>query len=160
MRVTTKTNIAVRTLMFCAVNANRTVRKSEIAKACNASENHLAQVINLLAQKGYLVTRRGRGGGLELGREPEDIAVGQVFRDVEEGAPFAECFNPKTNTCPLIDCCKLRLAFERALDAFFDELDSVSLTDLVSDNRQLESLLSMANGIASRNAADCAAPAN
>ncbi|MCB1516770.1 MAG: Rrf2 family transcriptional regulator [Hyphomicrobiaceae bacterium] len=160
MRVTTKTNIAVRTLMFCAVNADHTVRKAQIAEACNASENHLAQVINLLAQKGYLITKRGRGGGLELGREPEQITVGQVFRDIEEGAPFAECFNPNSNTCPLIDCCKLKTAFERALEVFFAELDEVSLLDLVMDNRQLESLLSMTNAMTGHAPVDCVAPAS
>jgi Rrf2 family transcriptional regulator, nitric oxide-sensitive transcriptional repressor len=52
MRLTTRTNLAMRTLMFCAANPGRIVRKSEVATACNASENHLAQVIHLLARAG------------------------------------------------------------------------------------------------------------
>lgn len=59
MRLTTRTNLAMRTLMFCAVNPDRTVRKHEIAEACNASENHLAQVVNTLAQRGFVDTQRG-----------------------------------------------------------------------------------------------------
>ena len=39
MRLTVRTNLAMRALMFCAINADRTVRKAEIAAACNSSEN-------------------------------------------------------------------------------------------------------------------------
>ncbi len=88
MRLTTRTNLAMRTLMFCAANPGRIVRKQEVAETCNASENHLAQVIHLLAQKGYLKTIRGRSGGLMLGRRAEDIRVGEVFRAFEAGPPF------------------------------------------------------------------------
>ncbi len=54
MRLTTRTNLAMRTLMFCAVNPGRIVRKHEVAEACGASENHLAQVIHLLARQNFL----------------------------------------------------------------------------------------------------------
>ena len=77
MRLTTRTNLAMRTLMFCAANPQRIVRKQEVAATCNASENHLAQVIHLLAQQGFLRTVRGRAGGLTLARPPEAIKVGE-----------------------------------------------------------------------------------
>ena len=60
MRIAKRTNIAVRLLMYCAANTNRLVTKGEIAKCCNVSENHLAQVINQLGQLGFLHTQRGR----------------------------------------------------------------------------------------------------
>ncbi|MDX1782316.1 MAG: Rrf2 family transcriptional regulator, partial [Thalassovita sp.] len=53
MRITKRTNIAIRILMFCSANAGRLVTKSEAASCCNASENHLAQVINQLGQRGF-----------------------------------------------------------------------------------------------------------
>ena len=56
MRLTIRTNLAMRTLMLCAANPGRIVRKHEIAGICNASENHLAQVIHLLAINGFLNT--------------------------------------------------------------------------------------------------------
>ncbi len=73
MRITKRTNIAVRLLMYCAANAERLVTKAEIAECCNISENHLAQVINQLSQLGYLHTQRGRNGGMTLGRSTSEI---------------------------------------------------------------------------------------
>jgi len=141
MRLTTRTNLAMRALMFCATNPGRTVRKREIAEACNVSENHLAQVIHVLGQKGFLATQRGRSGGLRLGRAMEDITVGSVFRALEADVPFAECFAGDISTCPLQGACRLRCVLANALEAFYAGLDAVSLADLVTGNDPLHSLL-------------------
>ena len=141
MRLTIRTNLAMRALMFCAVNADRTVRKADIARACNASENHLGVVIHMLAQTGFIETTRGRGGGIRLAMAPADISVGKVFRVFESAVPFAECFAGSDNQCPLTACCRLRQKLSAALEAFYASLDAVSLADLVDDNAGLEALL-------------------
>jgi Rrf2 family nitric oxide-sensitive transcriptional repressor len=143
MRLTMRTNLAMRVLMFCAVNAGVTVRKQDIAATCNASENHLAQVIHLLARKGYLRTVRGRGGGVRLGRAAETIRVGEVFRTFEAELPFAECF-AEGNTCPLAGACQLRCLLTEALAAFYGTLDTVTLRDLVAENSPLDRILKVA----------------
>lgn len=144
MRLTTRTNLAMRTLMFCAVNPGRVVRKAEVAAACNASENHLAQVIHLLAQKGFLHTVRGRAGGLMLGHPPEQIRVGDVFRTFEGVLPFTECFAGGDNSCPLAGCCRLKCALAEAVEAFYASLDKLRLSDMVVGNCELETLLKVA----------------
>ncbi|MCZ8154179.1 MAG: Rrf2 family transcriptional regulator [Rhodobacteraceae bacterium] len=144
MRLTTRTNLAMRTLMYCAVNPERIVRKHEVAEACAASENHLAQVIHLLAQKGFLRTIRGRSGGLMLGRAAETITVGQVFRDFEAVLPFTECFGGHEAGCPLAGACRLKCVLADALAAFYAELDRVTLADLVAGNQDLKDLLHVA----------------
>lgn len=141
MRLTTRTNIAMRALMYCAVNQDKIVRKSDIATACNTSENHMAQVINALSHAGFLSTARGRNGGVMLGAPAETISVGKVFRTLEAGVPFAECFNQDKNTCPLTDCCRLKGVLCEALNAFYGVLDRVKLTDLTENNCMLESTL-------------------
>lgn len=144
MRLTLRTNLALRTLMMCAVNDGRTLRKHEIAGACNVSENHLAQVINTLGQLDFVETVRGRRGGLRLNRPVDQINVGAVFRAFEAGTPFAECFDPKASTCPLTQVCILRNALTAALDAFYGTLDRLTLRDLVDDNAGLNRLLALA----------------
>ena len=142
MRLTTKTNLALRTLMFCAVNKDILVRKQDAAKAINASENHLAQVINKLSQEGFITTLRGRHGGFHLAHAADVISVGAVFRAFESGLPIIECFSDK-NTCPLKAHCGMRPHLSRAVDAFYSALDDLYLSELVSCNAGLEVLLSM-----------------
>ncbi len=143
MRLTVKTNLAMRTLMFCAVNKHRLVRKSEIAKACNASPNHLGHVINLLGQTGFIETLRGRSGGVRLACPPESISVGKVFRIFEANVPFAECFAGAENHCPITAACRMRGSISRAIEAFYATLDEVTLSDLVKENTALEAVLGL-----------------
>jgi len=137
MRITKRTNIAIRLLMFCAVNPDRLVTKAEIADRCNTSETHLAQIVNRLGQMGFLRTQRGRTGGVTLGRPMEEISVGEVFRRLEENVPVAECFADVDNTCPLTDACRLRHALVDAVEAFYARLDEVTLDALVCGNDAL-----------------------
>lgn len=144
MRLTTRTNLAMRTLMFCAVNDGRVVRKHEVAEATHASENHLAQVIHALAQKGYLRTIRGRAGGLMLSRPAREIPVGEVFRVFEGSLPFTECMAATRIDCPLANCCRLKCALSEALDSFYGSLDRYTLADMVQGNCDLEQVLKVA----------------
>lgn len=141
MRITKRTNIAIRLLMYCAAHPERLVTKSEIAEVCNVSENHLAQVINQLSQLGYLNTHRGRNGGMSLARPAETVRIGEVFRLMEGSLPLAECFADAENTCPLISACRLRLALMDAAQAFYASLDEVTLDALICDNLDLVKLL-------------------
>lgn len=141
MRITKRTNIAMRVLMFCAANAGRRVTKTEIASRCNASESHLAQIINRLAHLGYLRTQRGRQGGIMLGRPAEEITIGEVFRALEPPVPITECFADVDNSCPLIGACRLRIAIADAAEAFYEHLDGMSLEALVCNNAALLDLL-------------------
>ncbi|MGX0876423.1 Rrf2 family nitric oxide-sensitive transcriptional repressor [Roseovarius sp. MBR-154] len=142
MRITKRTNIAIRLLMFCAANEGRLVTKSEIAERCNTSESHLAQIINKLGQLGFLHTQRGRTGGVTLGRPMSEIRVGEVFRRLEENTPVAECFADVDNTCPLTSACRLRVALVDAVEAFYAHLDEVTLDALVCDNEALFTIFS------------------
>jgi Rrf2 family nitric oxide-sensitive transcriptional repressor len=147
MRLTTKTNLAARVLMACAVNDGVTLRSAEIARMSNASLNHLLQVVNALQSHGFVETIRGRNGGLRLARPAAQISMGQVFRVFEAGVPFAECFSPDTNTCPLSTDCRLRGYVARAVEAFYHELDMVTLADLTKGNCGLDALLAVPHGL-------------
>jgi Rrf2 family transcriptional regulator, nitric oxide-sensitive transcriptional repressor len=155
MRLTTKTNLAARILMACAVNEGLTLRSAEIAQACNASLNHLLQVVNALQAHGFIETLRGRSGGLRLARPAAQISMGDVFRVFEAGTPFAECFDPETNTCPLSATCRLRGYVARAVEAFHHELDMVTLADLTQGNCGLTALLAVPDSLR-RNCAEIA----
>lgn len=143
MRLTTRTNLAARVLMFCATNDGQLVRTSDIADRCNASINHVARVVQHLQVEGYLETLRGRTGGIRLAKPASRISIGEVFRIFETEIPFAECFDTERNTCPLASTCRLRSYVSRALEAFYHELDMVTLDDLVVGNCGLMELLSM-----------------
>lgn len=154
MRLTTRTNLAMRVLMYCAVNEGRLNRTADMAAACNASPNHLMQVVPVLHRNGFVRAIRGRAGGVSLAVPASEIVVGHVFRLFEASVPFTECFADEANSCPLVQHCRLKAALSKALSAFYGALDEITLGHLIEDNCGLEELL--AHGAALR--PDCAGP--
>jgi Rrf2 family nitric oxide-sensitive transcriptional repressor len=86
-----------------------------------------------LAADGYLITSRGRGGGLRLGRPASEIVIGEVVRKTESDFSMVECFQDGISRCALMPSCRLKNVLADALKAFFEKLDSVTLADLMVD---------------------------
>lgn len=131
MRLSLFTDYSLRVLMFAALK-DKSFSLSEVATAYDISRHHLVKVVNYLAKLGYLETRRGRGGGITLAMRPEDIRVGMVVRRTEGMPPMVECFDKDHNTCAISGACRLNGVFAQALTAFYDTLDSHTLSDLVA----------------------------
>ncbi len=134
MKLTSYSNYALRTLQMAALRHPRLTTVAMVAKAHRLSNSHITKIVHELGQAGFLETVRGRGGGFRLARPAEEISVGEVLRLTEGPIEVVECFNPTTNTCPLLGVCKLSAAINRATRAFFDVLDKVSIAD-ISANR-------------------------
>lgn len=128
MRLTLQTDYALRMLMYLAANEGRASAET-MAERYAISRNHLVKVAAKLAELGFVITRRGRGGGLSLARPPADINVGAVVRAMESLGGFVECFDPLTNTCPLAGHCGLQGALNLALGDFLNRLDQFTLAD-------------------------------
>lgn len=140
MRLTTFSDYSLRVLIYLAVDPDRRATISEIATAFEVSENHLMKVVHFLGKAGWLRNVRGKGGGLELARSPDDIRVGAVIRDCETQLP-AECFDRATNRCVITRPCRLRDALAEATAAFYNTLDRYTLRDITGNRRVLAKIL-------------------
>ena len=146
MELTRFTDYSLRTLIFVALKKGELVSVREIAEAYGVSENHLTKVVHGLAKLGYLKTFQGRGGGISLGKNPSEITVGRIVREVE-GIEVVECLRKDgSGTCCIAGICKLQHALQRATDAFLSELDKLTLTDLVENEAELNDRLGMEEG--------------
>ncbi len=135
------TDFGLRVLLFLASSPTGTAAAPDIAQAFGISLNHLRKVVQGLAHAGYVVTARGRTGGISLAMRPEEIVVGRVVRDLEPDLRLVECFDPATNTCLIAPCCGLTRALEEARSAFFETLDRHTLADITKNRGALWALL-------------------
>jgi len=135
MKLTAYTNYALRTLQLAALRHPDLVRIDDIVKIHGLARPHIVKVVHDLGKAGYLRTQRGRGGGFQLGRPAGDIVVGDVVRLTEGPLDVVECFDPATNTCPLLGICRLSQALKEATRAFMAVLDALTVAD-IADNRQ------------------------
>jgi Rrf2 family nitric oxide-sensitive transcriptional repressor len=131
MRLTLYTDYSLRVLLYLAVNADRIVTITEIADFYRISRNHLVKVVHELGLGGYILTARGKRGGIRLARPPEQIVIGEVVRKTEPDFDLLECLNPDADQCVITNVCKLKSVLFTARDNFLGDLDKYTLADLV-----------------------------
>ncbi|MEP3072457.1 Rrf2 family transcriptional regulator [Maricaulis sp.] len=143
MRLTSFTNYALRMLQYTALRGERISRVTDIAMIHQVSVHHMVKIANLLGREGYLETIRGRSGGVRLAKPADAITVGEIVRLTEAPLELAECFNDDSNTCPLIGVCRLSRTWHKALDAFLDVLDGVTIADIAGNRGELTQRLAL-----------------
>ncbi len=139
MRLTEYTDYCLRTLMYLAAHRDKLVTIQEIAEAYGISRSHLMKVAHQLGQSGVIETVRGRGGGLRLGRAPEDINIGSVVRSTEPDFAMVACFG-RQDACAINAFCELKDVLRNATEAYLQTLGKVTLADLQPGNDALRKL--------------------
>lgn len=134
MKLTSFTNYALRALQLATLRDPVLLKVDDVVKIHGLARPHVVKIVHELGRAGYLETVRGRNGGFRLARPAQEIVVGDVVRLTEGKMDMVECFNPSTNSCPLIGVCKLSVALQGATDAFMAVLDDLTIAD-ISANR-------------------------
>jgi Rrf2 family nitric oxide-sensitive transcriptional repressor len=130
MRLTSFTDYGLRMLMRMASAPDRAFSTAELADEFGLSRNHLAKIMQRLAQAGMIQTRRGGGGGAMLARPASEIRLGAVVRVLEDGQPLVECLSAQGGACTLDGRCRLKGRLRSAEAAFLADLDRATLADV------------------------------
>jgi len=136
MQLSLHADYSLRVLLYLGSHPNETVTTRTISLAYGISKHHLVRVVQTLAEAGYVALLPGRNGGIRLAMDPEEIRIGDVVRRAEPNLTLLECFDPATNTCPIISVCGLKGVLHVALRAFLAELDKHTLGSLMTAQRQ------------------------
>ena len=137
MRLTRYTDYALRVLIYLGARPDKLCSISEISRGYDISQNHLMKVVNDLVNAGYLVSARGRFGGVRLARPPAEINIGTVIRHTEDGFDLVDC-----GDCVIAPACGLTGALRKALAAFLAVLDEYTLADLILKPAEIGMLFS------------------
>jgi Rrf2 family transcriptional regulator, nitric oxide-sensitive transcriptional repressor len=143
MELSQFTDYSLRTLLYVGVCEGKQCSVTEIAQAFSISRNHTVKVVQNLSRLGYLETRRGRGGGIQLKLGPEAIIVGEVVRKTEHFG-LVECLPPRKGHCCIAGVCELQHALRQAAAAFLAELDKHTLADVIRNKQTLRDRLKVA----------------
>ena len=108
---------------------------AEISEFYNISQNHMVKVVHQLAMHGFLDSKRGKHGGLQLGKAADQINLGDVVRAMETHFHIVECQNPQGKACRIDSVCRLKGVLNDATNAFLSTLDEYTLADLISGKR-------------------------
>lgn len=136
MQLTSFTDYGLRALIYMAtLPAGKQTNITEVTDTYGVSRNHMVKIINQLSRAGFVAATRGKNGGIRLGMAPEKIIIGDVVRKMEP-LQLVNC-----EECAITPACRLRVALNKAVQLFLQELDNYTLADLVENNDTLYQLL-------------------
>lgn len=141
MQLSKFADFGLRVLMYLAVHEGERHSTAEIARTFEVSEHHLAKVVTRLAQGGFVLSGRGRQGGITLAQTPEAVTVGAVIRYLTADAAVVECFTPGSSSCKIMPACGLRSPLAEAQEAFYAALDKYTLEQVVARKSGIRALL-------------------
>lgn len=143
MRLTLHTDFAIRTLMYLAIKQDRLVTISDISKQYDISKNHMMKVAQELVHHGFVVSERGRNGGLRLARLPEDINLRDVVEKMEPDLNLVSCLDPAHNGCKIIGACGVQRVMFEARNSFLAVLGNYTLADSIPNENKLRALIAV-----------------
>lgn len=134
MRLTLYTDYSLRVLLYLAAKPESMATISEITDFYNISRNHLVKVVHNLGINGFILTSRGKNGGIWLARPADEINLGDVVMKTEPDMDLLECFNPETDKCVISAICRLKSVAYEGRSAFMAVLEKNTLADVVKPN--------------------------
>jgi Rrf2 family protein len=140
MRLSKKGEYAVRALVEIGVEShlrpNSLIQISVVAQRTNIPEKFLEQILLALRNGGVLKSKRGVEGGYSLGKDPDDITLGEVIRLLDGPLAPISCVSQSAYepcSCPDQETCGLHIAMQEVRDAIAGILDKYTLHRLIRE---------------------------
>jgi Rrf2 family protein len=130
-----KTKYGIKALVYLAKQEDRIpVQISVISNAENISRKFLETILLTLRKNGILGSKKGKGGGYYLLREPKDIPMTTVMRLLEGPIAMVPCvslnFYEKCDDCPDENACAVHSLMLKVRDNTLEIFRNTTLADI------------------------------
>ncbi|MBT8306957.1 MAG: Rrf2 family transcriptional regulator [Maribacter sp.] len=131
-----KTKYGLKALAFLASqNDRKPVQIAEIARHENISQKFLESILLNLRKTGLLGSKKGKGGGYYLIKEPKEILMTDVMRILEGPIAMVPCvslnFYEKCDDCPDENACAVHKLMLQVRDSALAIYRNNTLADLI-----------------------------
>lgn len=139
-----KTKYGIKALAYIAKQHERKpVQTGEIAKSENISLKFLESILLTLRKNGFLGSKKGKGGGYYLIKEPEEIQMTAVIRILEGPIAMVPCvslnYYEKCDDCPDEAACSVHSLMIQVRDSTLKVLRENTLADLAGMTENVKS---------------------
>ena len=143
MQLNKFTDYALRILMYISRPRESAYTIAEIATDLQVSQNHLVKVVHFMGKQNWLITTRGKGGGIRLHPDAVHLKVGEGVRTLQGENQIVECNNPP---CVLRSQCGLKGILDQALEQFYQYLNQYTLGEVLARSN-INNTKTIKNGI-------------
>ena len=131
-----KTKYGLKALTYLASQLeNAPVQIAEIAERENISQKFLESILLSLRKTGFLGSKKGKGGGYYLIKDPKEVLMTDVMRVLEGPISMVPCvslnFYEKCADCPDEASCSVNKLMLEVRDANLEVYRNHTLADLI-----------------------------
>ncbi|WP_297695744.1 Rrf2 family transcriptional regulator [uncultured Eudoraea sp.] len=132
-----KTKYGIKALTYLASQSKQDpVQISEIARHENIPQKFLESILLTLRNTGFLGSKKGKGGGYYLLKDPGEIPMTTVIRVLEGPIAMVPCvslnFYEKCDDCPDENKCTVHKLMLQVRDSVLEVYRNNTLADLIS----------------------------
>lgn len=133
--ISTKGRYALRVMIDLAKHPNEAyIPLKDIAERQAISEKYLEIILKVLVKEKLLKGLRGKGGGYQLTKSPEDYTVGEILELAEGTLATVACLTPNAEPCSRKDDCVTLPMWEKFDALVHDFFYQITLADLINGN--------------------------
>ena len=124
---------ALRAIVYLAYESPDARTTAQISEATKIPKDYLAKILQGLAKKKIVSTQRGVGGGVSLGKTPEELTILDVVMAVEPESL------KRTKTCPLglaahgVKLCPLHKRMDDAVGMVESAFGNTTLAEVLAE---------------------------
>ena len=138
-----KTKYGIKALTFLAKQESKTpVQIATISKSENISLKFLESILLTLRKNGLLGSKKGKGGGYYLLKDPSQILMTSIYRILEGPISMVPCvslnFYEKCEDCPDENTCAVHKLMIQVRDNTLQIFRNTTLADLTLTEKQPE----------------------
>ncbi len=131
-----KTKYGLKALTYLASQKDKQpVQIAEISRQENISQKFLESILLTLRKTGFLGSKKGKGGGYYLIKEPSEIPMTSVIRVLEGPIAMVPCvslnFYEKCDDCPDEASCSVHKLMIKVRDSALEVYRKNTLADLI-----------------------------
>jgi Rrf2 family protein len=139
---------AIKALLALAEHGrDQPMRIADLAREEHIPAKFLELILLVLKHQGILQSRKGKGGGYLLARDPKDIYLGQIVRMFDGPLAPVPCASQTAYVacadCPNEAVCGVHIAMKAVRDATARVLDGTSLASLQGQVEQASAITSI-----------------
>ena len=135
MLISTKGRYSLRVMIDLAEHqADGYIPLRTIAERQDVSEKYLESIVKLLVKTNFLTGLRGKGGGYQLTRTPEQYTIGSILKLTEGSLAPVSCTTQGASACSRSSCCQTLPMWERLDRMINDFFEGITLEDLLHES--------------------------
>ena len=136
MNITSKGRYALRVMLDLAQHRQEGyISLKTIAERQGYSMKYLEMIVGSLKRAGLVASIRGKEGGYQLVRDPEDYTIGEILRCIEDNLAPVACIKAGDICCEHAGECMTVPMWKELDDITNAYLDGVSLRDLLTGEK-------------------------